>query len=243
MRNQKLLTSIVIGVWLTTIGHALADDGFESSIAAGNLTSRASDHTALKLSRPDSARAGTSIGSPRGAAGDADHSNRAISGWWTSVGGLSLVVIAILLCARFLRRWLPKTPSVLPEQALEMLGRFPVDPKNNIYLVRCGSRILMLSATADGLRTLSEISDVGEVASLMRLCGDNGDISSLTHTGTGSNPETQYAVLRTQHSAGGAQPRTTSSATQRLQERLRKSANTPSAPEMTPTATREVPHA
>jgi flagellar biogenesis protein FliO len=240
MRSRNHLLALATAAWLTTAcGLAQAADGFADSITTADAVSRTNDYVPLKLTRPDGQRKPTSNATNPGATGDADRSSRSNSGWWTSVGGLSLVVIAIVLSARFLRRWLPKTPGLLPAQALEMLGRFPVDPRNNIYLVRCGRRLLVLGAAADGLRTLSEITDVGEVSSLMCLCADGGELApSNEHsalTTQCSVPSTQHSPLSTQHSI-------LPSASQRLQDRLRKSASLASAPEPGPASSREVSH-
>lgn len=240
MRSRHHLLAIAAIVWLTTACEfTLAADGFADSITAADTVSRANNHVPLKLTRPDGQRKPTSNATNHGAAGESDRASRSNSGWWTSVGGLSLVVIAIMLSARFLRRWLPKTPNELPEQALEMLGRFPVDPRNNIYLVRCGRRLLLLGAAADGLRTLSEITDVGEVSSLMSLCADGREITPSTEHSVRS---TQYSVPATQQSAISTQHSVPPSASQRLQDRLRKSASLTSAPEPSPVSPREVPH-
>ena len=240
MQSRNHLLAFATFAWLTTACHlALAADGFAESITTGNAVSRANDHAPLKLTRPDGQRKPTSNAANHGAAGEPDRPSRSNSSWWTSVGGLSLVVIAIVLSARFLRRWLPKTPGLLPEQALEMLGRFPVDPRHNIYLVRCGRRLLVLGAAAEGLRTLSEITDVGEVSSLMRLCADGREIASSTEHSVLS---TQYSVPGTQHSALSPQPSVLPSASQRLQDRLRKSVSLTSAPESGSAPPREVSH-
>jgi flagellar biogenesis protein FliO len=226
MRTRNHLLALATVAWLTTAcSLAQGADGFADSITTADTVSRTNDYVPLKLTRPDGQRKPTSNATNPGATGDADRSSRSNSGWWTSVGGLSLVVIAIVLSARFLRRWLPKTPGLLPEQALEMLGRFPVDPRNNIYLVRCGRRLLVLGAAADGLRTLSEITDVGEVSSLMSLCADGREIA----------PSIEHSALSTQHSA-------LPSASQRLQDRLRKSASLTSAPDASLASPREVTH-
>ncbi|MBI5758965.1 MAG: FliO/MopB family protein [Planctomycetales bacterium] len=233
MFSRNHLLALATIAWLTMpCGLALAADGFADSITTADAVARANDHAPLRLTRPDGQRKPTSNAANHGAAGESDRQSRSNSSWWTSVGGLSLVVIAIVLSARFLRRWLPKTPGLLPDQALEMLGRFPVDPRNNIYLVRCGRRLLVLGAAADGLRTLSEITDVGEVSALMRLCADGQEIE----------PGIERPVLSTEYSVPSTQPSTLPSAAQRLQDRLRKSASLTSTPENSPASPREVSH-
>jgi flagellar biogenesis protein FliO len=243
MRTRHLPLAIAIVVWLTIpIALVPAAEDLADSISGANATSPPTDRPPLRLTRPDASRTSTTNTTGTSAASDVARPTRANAGWWTTAGGLSLLAFAIVVCARFLRRWLPRTPGLLPEQALETLGRFPIDPRNTIYLVRCGCRILVLSTSADGLRTLSEITDVGEVASLMRLCTDGSKVPFAGNSSSDQNLGTEYSVLGTQPSAAGSRPSAKSSAAQRLQERLRMSASRTTAPEATLGTSREVPH-
>jgi flagellar biogenesis protein FliO len=53
--------------------------------------------------------------------------------------------------------------------AIEVLARSVVAPRSNVLLLRVGRRILVVGETASGLRTLSDVSDPEEVASLLTL--------------------------------------------------------------------------
>jgi hypothetical protein len=56
-------------------------------------------------------------------------------------------------------------------EAVEVLGRAVVDGRHAISLVRCGSRVLVLSVDATGgLSTLAEINEADEVNLLIDLC-------------------------------------------------------------------------
>jgi flagellar biogenesis protein FliO len=232
MRTRHLLLSLAIGVWLTALtGLTVADDAFNDPVRGAKAIATPIDRPPLRLARPDANRTSTSTAPGSATAPDLARPERLTSGWWTTAGGLSLVVIAIVVCGRFLRRWLPTAPGLLPAQALETLGRFPVDSRNTIHLVRCGNRILVLSAAGDGLRTLCEIDDGAEVASLMRLCTGND----------GTEIGDQLAALAKPTPRIDRSP-SRSSAALRLQERLRKSAAKSSAPESVAAASREAPH-
>lgn len=91
-------------------------------------------------------------------------------GFWWNAASLCVVVALILLTARFFRRRMPATPTALPAEAVHVLGRTPLDPKQSIYLVRCGSRLLVLGSGGSGLNTLAEIVGAEEVDHLAGLC-------------------------------------------------------------------------
>lgn len=54
--------------------------------------------------------------------------------------------------------------------AVHSWGTQPLSPQLAIHLVQVGERLLVLGAGAEGLRTLAEITDPGEVAHLRHLC-------------------------------------------------------------------------
>ena len=79
-----------------------------------------------------------------------------------------------------LRRRRRSSEGRLPVEAVEVLGRTAVDGRHAISLVRCGSRVLVLSVDdAEGLSTLAEINDPQEVNLLVDLCGlPNGGVAA-----------------------------------------------------------------
>lgn len=91
------------------------------------------------------------------------------SSWWTA-GSLVLVLALILVTAKLLRHRLPLTATSLPSEVIEPLGRCQLDAKQSIYLVRCGSQILVLGSSGAGLCSLTAITDSHEVDRLSGLC-------------------------------------------------------------------------
>jgi flagellar biogenesis protein FliO len=83
---------------------------------------------------------------------------------------LAVVVGLILVLARLFRRHAPLFQQSLPQEALEILGRRFVDPRQTILLVRIGARILVLGSSANGLNPLGQIDDPVEVDVLAGLC-------------------------------------------------------------------------
>jgi flagellar biogenesis protein FliO len=89
---------------------------------------------------------------------------------WSAAGALAIVVALILLLARLFRRHAPMFSQSLPQEALEILGRRFVDPRQAILLVRIGARILVVGSSANGLNPLGQIDDPVEVDLLAGLC-------------------------------------------------------------------------
>ena len=84
---------------------------------------------------------------------------------------LGSICVGIVLLAVVLRRRRQSTGGRLPVAAVEVLGRTPLDGRHTISLVRCGSRVLVLSMDmSEGLSTLAEITDSDEVNLLVDLC-------------------------------------------------------------------------
>lgn len=89
---------------------------------------------------------------------------------WSAAGALAVVVVLILVLARLFRRHAPLFQQSLPQEALEILGRRCVDPRQTILLVRIGARILVVGSSANGLNPLGQIDDPVEVDLLAGLC-------------------------------------------------------------------------
>ncbi len=89
---------------------------------------------------------------------------------WSAAGALAVVVGLILVLARLFRRHAPMFSQSLPQEALEILGRRFVDPRQSIVLIRIGARILVVGSSANGLNSLGQIDDPVEVDVLAGLC-------------------------------------------------------------------------
>ena len=92
------------------------------------------------------------------------------STWLTTLGGLIAVVALIYLTARMLKKGIPIGQRPLPDDALQVLGRKSLDYRNTLHLVRCGSKMLVVGSSPEGLSPLAEITDPAEVEALVDLC-------------------------------------------------------------------------
>jgi flagellar biogenesis protein FliO len=86
--------------------------------------------------------------------------------------GASLVLVLglFMIVAWLLRRATPGHVAVLPKEVFEVLGRAPLASRQQVHMVRCGRKLLLLSSSPAGIETLTEIDDPIEVDRLAGLC-------------------------------------------------------------------------
>lgn len=85
-------------------------------------------------------------------------------------GSLAVVLGLFLIVAWLLKKATPGNSALLPKEVFEVLGRAPLASRQQVHLVRCGRKLLLLSASPAGLETLAEIDDPAEVDRLAGLC-------------------------------------------------------------------------
>jgi flagellar biogenesis protein FliO len=90
--------------------------------------------------------------------------------WGTTLGGLTAVLALIYLSARVLRKSMPAAQRTLPVEVIQVLGRKPLDYRHSIHLIRCGSKLLVVGSSQEGLTTLCEMTDPVEIDYLAGLC-------------------------------------------------------------------------
>jgi flagellar biogenesis protein FliO len=88
----------------------------------------------------------------------------------SAAGGLGIVIGIFLLGAWLFRRSAPQGLTRLPGEVFEILGRAPLAGKQQVHLLRCGTKLLLVSVTPAGAETLTEITDPKEVDRLAGLC-------------------------------------------------------------------------
>ncbi len=90
--------------------------------------------------------------------------------WAAGAGSLGIVLGLFLVLAWVMRRGMPKNVTLLPREAVEVLGRAPLVGREHVYLVRCANKMLLVSHSAGKLETLTEITDAAEVDRLAGMC-------------------------------------------------------------------------
>jgi flagellar biosynthetic protein FliO len=93
-----------------------------------------------------------------------------LSGMAAVGSSLAVVVGLFLVFAWLMRRSGPAAAGGLSSEVIETLGKITLGYRQQVSLVRCGNRVLLLSVTPHGVETLSEYSDPDEVTRLTALC-------------------------------------------------------------------------
>jgi len=104
-----------------------------------------------------------------------------------TVGTSLAVVLGLFFAATwFMRRTAPRGSLAAPEEVLEVLGRVPLPGKQQLQVVRFGSKLVLLAATPDGVEAVSEITNPDEVQQMTALC---------RHGKTGSSSQAFQEIL------------------------------------------------
>ncbi len=149
-------------------GPALRPVSFERMASAPpRASTQAADGAALQLAPRQ--RASRLELRPPGSKSPSDAPS-ASSSLVTIVAGLSVVLGLFFLLVWLLRRHTPAGAQAIPTDVLEVLGRATLQGKHQLNLVRVGGKLLLVSVSAAGAETLTEITDVDEVVRLTGLC-------------------------------------------------------------------------
>ena len=93
---------------------------------------------------------------------------------------LAVVLSFFLLVAWLVKKSQPNAFLKLPGDVVQVMGRTPMAPRQQMYVVRFGSKLLLISHQPGQTQTLSELTDPDEVQRLAGLCEANlpGSISN-----------------------------------------------------------------
>lgn len=98
-----------------------------------------------------------------------------------SVGSSLLIVVGLFLgVAWCYRKTLNPSSLAIPQQVVKVLGRTPLAARQQLLVVRFGSKLVLVSLVQGEARTLSEITDPLEVDQLAGMCESSqpGSISA-----------------------------------------------------------------
>jgi len=88
----------------------------------------------------------------------------------TVASSLAVVLGLFLVVAWAMRRAVPGASVTLPSEVVEVLGRATLAGREQVHLLRCGSKLVLVSVSQAGARPLTEITDPDEVSRLAGLC-------------------------------------------------------------------------
>ncbi len=83
---------------------------------------------------------------------------------------LAVVLGLFFVVAWLLRKATPGDCPVLPKEAIEVLGRATLSGRQQVHLIRLGSKLVLVCVTPGGVEALSEVTDPAEVDHLAGLC-------------------------------------------------------------------------
>ena len=96
-----------------------------------------------------------------------------------------MIVIGLMLGAAWCyRRAMPGATGSLPKQVIQILGRTPLAPRQQLVLIRFGQKLVLVSNLHGEVRTISEITDPLEVDRMAGMCesAQAGSISDSFRT-------------------------------------------------------------
>ena len=100
-------------------------------------------------------------------------------GWVQTLVALGIVAALIFAVRYVLRRYAGRTGGKATSNALEVLTRTPVSPRQQLLLVRLGRRLVLVGCGPEGMTPLTEVTDREEVASLLATA--SGSLVSVEH--------------------------------------------------------------
>jgi flagellar biogenesis protein FliO len=102
--------------------------------------------------------------------------------WWLRTALALAVVLTLIGALKIMYTRLARRGGTLaaslgaagraPSGVLEVLGRYPISRGHSLVLLRCDRRVLLLGQSAAGFRTLAEMSDTDDVASILTKTRD-----------------------------------------------------------------------
>jgi flagellar biogenesis protein FliO len=94
------------------------------------------------------------------------------------LGSLALVLGIYFAFVWVMRKINPGGNRELPPEVVSVLGQVPFGPRQNLQLVRLGSKLLLLMNSPEGTQPIGEIADALEVEYLTSLCPGASQSSS-----------------------------------------------------------------
>lgn len=154
-----------------------ADQEDGTGIASGDLEAAPEPaDSAPAESESDGERGFPSLNPPdRRGSGDAGRipSAEGMGAVVTVISSLAVVLGLFFITAWMLRRTGSGGLATLPGDVFEPLGRAPLSSRQQVHLLRCGPKLILVSVTPDGAETLTEIDDPDDVTRLTGLCKAN----------------------------------------------------------------------
>lgn len=176
LRARVIRVPLLLFAFATTSGAETA-----SSAQLAPAPAPAPARTPVPIGLPESAAQEPALRrlTPRGetSVDDTDRRSR-LPSTGSAIASLAIVLIVVLAALRLWKSVGPTVSNNVAGSAAEVLGRCRIEQRQSLYLVRIGSRILVLGSGGGELTTLSEISDPAEVDLVAGMCRSQGGTAS-----------------------------------------------------------------
>ena len=163
----------------------------------------------------------------------ASDGNRGLPSLGTVIYGLAIVVFLIFVVARLWKSHGPQPPAAVNREAMQVLGRCRIEPRQSLYLVKVGSRVLVVGSSGGSLAPVAEITDPIEVDLIAGLARQSTEASPFSRlfsakqagesaaAGSASTSFADAIPPQTQHTEPRSSLPKRPSPEQRLADRLR----------------------
>lgn len=198
------------GARLTRLARRLAATDDAGRTQPGTQDADISTDTTTGAARPGRTPLLTGTSLLRRGSGDTDDvaERPGIMSWMLKTLTALGVVIGLALLARFGYSRLGGKVAAASSPVVEVLSRTTVAPRSHVMLLRVGARVLVVSESSAGMRTLASMDDAQEVADLL------GAVSAAKPTSISrsfnqlfNRFDEDYGPLSAEHDAGDARDR------------------------------------
>ncbi|MDR2345945.1 MAG: hypothetical protein LBE18_07755 [Planctomycetaceae bacterium] len=86
------------------------------------------------------------------------------------IGSLLIVISIFLILVLLFRKISPNANQYLPKEVFENLGKTFLTQKLQVYLLRLGNRLILVSASGNTITPITEITDTDEVVTVLGMC-------------------------------------------------------------------------
>lgn len=92
------------------------------------------------------------------------------TGFQKLIFAVAAVTLLFMILIYVLKKFTPREAPALPKDVFEVLGKSPLAFRQQLYLMRCGQKLFIVSLSQNGLDRIGEIEDPMEVERLTRRC-------------------------------------------------------------------------
>ena len=126
---------------------------------------------------------------PQGTAGETDAGGRGVPSIGSMVYGLAIVLFAIFVAARLWKTHGSHPPATVADGSMQVLGRCRIEPRQSLYLVQVGARVLVVGSSSGNLAPIAEIADPVEVDLIVGASKTQSGTSPFGRLFTGRSPD------------------------------------------------------